>query len=71
MTKYHNLHLPLTSREQEVYEFIIKGNTTKNIAEKLAVGFETIKTHRKNIYRKLKVKTGIELISVHHQKLIS
>lgn len=68
---YHYSQQPLTLRECQVYEFILQGNSTKKIAEKLEVSFETIKTHRKNIYRKLNVKTGIELICLHHQHTIA
>ena len=46
------------------------GNSTKKIAETLEIGFETVKTHRKNIYQKFNVKTGIELISLHHRHMM-
>ncbi|MBB1287360.1 hypothetical protein HRH25_23490 [Flavisolibacter sp. BT320] len=45
----------LTYREVEVLQLISKGYTRNQIAQELFVSAETVKTHIKNIYRKLKV----------------
>lgn len=52
----------LTEREQELVREIIKGVSTPQIAERLFISENTVKNHRKNIYRKLSVSTVQELI---------
>ncbi|WP_020600392.1 response regulator [Spirosoma panaciterrae] len=51
----------LTDRETEVIQLIVNGHTTKTIADKLFLSTRTVETHRKNIYRKLRIHTNIEL----------
>ena len=53
----------LTMREKEVVQLVVKGNTTKEIADTLFLSVNTIETHRRNIYRKLEIKNVSELIS--------
>ena len=45
----------LTKTEVEILKDIALGMTTKEIAEKRFSSFHTVNTHRKNIFRKLKV----------------
>ena len=45
--------IQLTKREKEIISLIVEGSTNKQIAEKLYISYETVKTHRKNIFRKL------------------
>lgn len=45
----------LTKTETEILKDIALGMTTKEIAEKRFSSFHTVNTHRKNIFRKLKV----------------
>lgn len=52
----------LTQREKEVVDLLRKGLTCKEIARSLFVSEHTVKTHVKNIYRKLEVKTRVELL---------
>ncbi|MEM6643245.1 MAG: response regulator transcription factor [Bacteroidota bacterium] len=52
----------LTSRELEVLELIVKGLPTVKIAEKMHLSFHTINSHRKNILKKLDMKSPAELI---------
>lgn len=52
----------LSPREIEVLNLIVKGYSTFRIAESLCISIHTINTHRKNILKKLNVKTPAELI---------
>ncbi|MGB0390432.1 MAG: response regulator [Salibacteraceae bacterium] len=52
----------LTMREKEVVQLVVKGNTTQQIADALFLSVNTIETHRRNIYRKLEIKSLSELI---------
>ena len=45
----------LTKTETEILIDIANGMTTKEIAERRFSSFHTVNTHRKNIFRKLKV----------------
>lgn len=52
----------LSPREFEVLQLITKGKKTQDIAEKLHVSVHTINSHRKNILKKLNLKSPAELI---------
>lgn len=52
----------LTPREKEVIEMICLEKTASEIADNLFIARSTVDTHRKNIYRKLKINTSIGLI---------
>ena len=53
----------LTKREYEIFILILRGNSYKNIAEKLFVSTTTVKTHMVGIYYKLFVHERHELVS--------
>jgi DNA-binding NarL/FixJ family response regulator len=52
----------LTDREKEILSFMVKGHNLRSIAEKCFISYETVKTHVKNIYKKLHVNTSFEAI---------
>ncbi len=52
----------LTDREQEVLPLIMSGFTYLEVAAELNISYETIKSHMKNIYKKLNVKTRGDLL---------
>ena len=54
----------LTPREADVLELLQQGSTNAQIAHALHVGIETVRTHARNIYRKLGIKTRRELASL-------
>ena len=52
---------PLTPREADVLELLQAGRSNAEIAAALHVGVETVRTHARNIYRKLGVSTRRDL----------
>jgi two-component system invasion response regulator UvrY len=53
----------LSSREKEVVEFLIKGASSKEIAEAMFISAKTVEVHRYNILRKLNVKNTAALVN--------
>ncbi|MEA2169745.1 MAG: hypothetical protein QOF76_3045 [Solirubrobacteraceae bacterium] len=51
----------LTTREADVLELLQQGASNAEIAAKLTVGVETVRTHARNIYRKLGVTNRRDL----------
>lgn len=54
----------LTPREADVLELLQQGKSNAQIAIALHVGVETVRTHARNIYRKLGVSTRRDLASL-------
>jgi len=54
----------LTPREAEILPMLQQGSSNAQIARTLQVGVETIRTHARNIYRKLGVASRRELAAV-------
>lgn len=50
----------LTLREQEILSNLAKGYRYKEIADKLYISIETVRTHLRNIYEKLHVRSRTE-----------
>jgi DNA-binding NarL/FixJ family response regulator len=53
----------LTQREAEVLPLLQQGRSNSQIAVALQVGVETVRTHARNIYRKLGVSSRRELVA--------
>lgn len=53
----------LSERETEIVRLIAAGKTTAEIAERLSLSKHTISTHRKNILKKLNLKTPAQVIN--------
>jgi DNA-binding NarL/FixJ family response regulator len=53
---------PLTTREQEILKKLCDGQNYKAIAEELFVSGHTVRSHIKNIYRKLHVTSRAEAV---------
>ena len=54
----------LTPREADVLDHLRQGRSNAEIAVALHVSVETVRTHRRNIYRKLGVRTRRELAAL-------
>ena len=51
----------LTPREADVLELLQDGATNAQIAQALSIGLETVRTHARNIYRKLGISSRRDL----------
>ncbi len=54
----------LTQREREVFDKLLKGGTSKQIARELDVSHRTIEAHRQNMLRKLGLGSVKELLAL-------
>lgn len=54
----------LTSRECEIVHLILKGYSSKSIAQLLGISVDTVKVHRKRFHAKLDVSSQAELFSL-------
>jgi two-component system, NarL family, response regulator NreC len=52
----------LTSREREILQLLVEGNSNKDIAGRLNVSPHTVETHRRNLQDKLNLHSFAELI---------
>ena len=59
----------LTHREKEILEHVSRGESNKQIAEKLFISEKTVKNHLTNIFRKLEVEDRLQamLYAVKHR----
>jgi len=56
-----NTTLP-TDRERTILQLVAQGMSTKDIASTLNISFNTVESHRKNLFEKFEVKTMAELV---------
>jgi len=61
-----NLIDPLTEREQEVLRHIANGETYQQVANRMYVSLNTVKTHLKNLYSKMDVGSKSEAVEKAH-----
>jgi len=52
----------LTSREIDVLQLIVEGNTNRQISESLHISVRTVESHRSNIMEKLNLHSRVELV---------
>ncbi|MCB9045952.1 MAG: helix-turn-helix transcriptional regulator [Chitinophagales bacterium] len=59
-----NAHLfaALGNRERQILTLMAKDLTSKQIADELSIAEDTVKTHRRNIKRKLAIKNQYDLL---------
>ncbi len=53
---------PLSDREQEVMQLLVRGHRDRDIAEQLYISERTVKFHVKNVLTKLTVKTRVQAV---------
>lgn len=53
----------LTKRESEILQLIVKGRTSMEMANQLNLSKYTVDTHRKNIHKKLGIKSNTGLVN--------
>lgn len=58
----------LSERESEILSYLSKGFHDKEIAEKLFISVKTVRTHLRNIYKKLEVRSRTEAVLKYLQK---
>jgi two-component system, NarL family, response regulator NreC len=61
----------LTRREREVFELVIRGNTSSEIAGRLFIALRTVETHRQRIVKKLSARSllQLQLLAVRHGQI--
>ena len=57
----HDYHL--TPKEKELLQLLVDGKSYKMIADAMLVSLETVKSHIKNVYRKLHVSSNSEAVA--------
>ena len=61
----------ISPREKQVLKLLAEGKSNKQIADEIFLSIETVKTHIKNIFQKLEVKSRMEAVIVgRRRKLI-
>ena len=55
-------HTLLSDREYEIFQMIISGKTTSEIASELSLSVKTVSTHKVRILQKMKLKNSTELV---------
>lgn len=61
LTDYFKDKYQITDKQSEIIELILEGKTYKQIAEELYISPKTVDNHVQNIYKKLNVKSKIQL----------
>lgn len=54
--------MQLTKRELEIVRLLAHGKTNEEISEELFISYHTVRTHRKNLMKKLGVETTVDLV---------
>jgi DNA-binding NarL/FixJ family response regulator len=53
---------PLSRREREIFDLLVRGFSSQEVADELCISVKTVETHRVHIHRKLGVHSVAELI---------
>jgi LuxR family transcriptional regulator of csgAB operon len=60
--KAHSVDANLTKREQEIIKLLGSGASNVEIAEKLFVSENTVKTHLHNVFKKIHAKNRLQAL---------
>nr|WP_321356921.1 helix-turn-helix transcriptional regulator [uncultured Draconibacterium sp.] len=60
---------PLSKREMQVADLVHQGYIDKEIANQLNISYETVRTHTKNIRRKLNARHAVDITRIFITKL--
>jgi DNA-binding CsgD family transcriptional regulator len=60
----------LTNKENEIFDYLIKGFTSKDISEALNISKHTVDTHRRNILKRNNCSNTSELLSLYFETKI-
>lgn len=63
----HDRYQTLTEREREVLQLTARGDTSREIGEKLSISHRTVEKHRENIQAKLELRNAVEMTAYAHQ----
>ena len=55
-------HLPLTRRQREVLQLIVRGHSTRAIARQLQISVKTVETHRAQLMERLDIHDIASLV---------
>jgi DNA-binding NarL/FixJ family response regulator len=64
LKKERDRQVILTRQERELLKLLAAGHTSKEIAEKMHLGYETVRSYRKNLQTKLGVHSTVELTRI-------
>ena len=64
-TRARDKVLSLSAREEEVLVLLSKGYSNKEIADRLDLGLETVRSHLKHIYEKMHVRSRTEAVALY------
>lgn len=56
----------LSKREKEILKYVLAGESSVEIAEKLFLSVNTINTHRRNILKKTGCRSVLEILRINH-----
>ena len=55
----------LTKKEREVLDLLSQGQVQKKVAQRMNISYHTVRTHSRNIYRKLNARSLLEAVAVY------
>jgi two-component system, NarL family, response regulator NreC len=61
---FHQIDLPITKREKEVFILTVMGYSQKDIADRLAISVKTVENHRQKIGEKLETHKRYEWVEM-------
>jgi len=61
---FHQIDLPITKREKEVFILTVRGYSQKDIAERLDISVKTVENHRQKIGEKLETHKRYEWVEM-------